>query len=163
MGGLVIEQALVLVNSRPDYKEIKTSTAGVVVLGTPHEGSSVAVYAKFLALLRGNDPSLLKQLEPKEDELYHITQDFAAEYKELGVICFYEKLDNTNGAGLLSFPVVDQRSAVQVGRGMMYFSVNHSGLNKFSGVDDPNFRLVRDVITRMFHKASEREGTTPVS
>lgn len=159
MGGLVIEQALVLANSRPNYRNIKTSTVGVITLGTPHEGTPIAGYAKFLAMVKGNDPGLVKQLEPKEKELYNLSHDFTAEYKHLSITCFYEKLDNTYIGGQLSFPVVDQDSAVQVGREMLYLSANHSGLNKFSGVEDPNFKLVRDVIAGMVDEASERGGT----
>lgn len=159
MGGLVIEQALVLVNSRPSYKDIKTSTAGVIVMGTPHEGTPIAGYAKFLAMVKGNDPGLVKQLEPKEKELFNLSHDFAAEYKHLSITCFYEKLDNTYIGGQLKVPVVDQSSAVQVGSEMLYLSANHSGLNKFAGVDDPNFKLVRDVIVGMVETASERKGT----
>ena len=159
MGGLVIEQALVLVNSRPNYKDIKTSTAGVIALGTPHEGTPIAGYAKFLAMVKGNDPGLVKQLEPNETELFNLSHDFAAEYKHLNITCFYEKLDNTYIGGQLKVPIVDQSSAVQLGRDMLYLSANHSGLNKFSGVDDPNFKLVRNVIAGMVDKASERKGT----
>ncbi len=37
---------------------------------------------------------------------------------------------------------------------MMYFDTDHSGLNKFSGVDDPSFKLVRSVIERMVQETS---------
>lgn len=163
MGGLVIEQALVLVNSRPNYKDIKTSTAGFIALGTPHEGTPIAGYATFLATVKRNDPGLVKQLEPKEQELYNLSHDFAAEYKHLSITCFYEKLDDTYLGGQLKVPVVDQSSAVPGGREMLYLSANHSGLNKFLGVDDPNFKLVRDVIAGMVEKASEHKGTIPSS
>ena len=159
MGGLVIEQALVLANSRPTYRNTKTSTVGVITLGTPHEGTPIAGYTKFLAMVKRNDPGLVKQLAPKEKELYNLSHDFAAEYKHLSITCFYEKLDNAYIGGQLKVPVVDQNSAVQVGREMMYLSANHSGLNKFSGVEDPNFKLVRDVIAAMVDKASERGDT----
>ncbi len=39
---------------------------------------------------------------------------------------------------------------------MMYLDTDHSGLNKFSGVDDPNFKLVRSVIERMVQTSSPR-------
>ena len=158
MGGLVIQQALVLANNRPDYEDIKISTAGVVFLGTPHAGIDIAGYAKFLAVVKGNDPTLLKQLEPNKQELYNLSHDFAAGYKHLSITCFYEKLNQAYVGGHLQVPVVDQRSAVQVGREMIYLLADHSGLNKFSGVDDPNFKLVREVIAGMVDKASKREG-----
>ncbi|KAI4212329.1 MAG: hypothetical protein LQ351_004899 [Letrouitia transgressa] len=45
--------------------------------------------------------------------------------------------------------VVNQQSAVREGMGMMYLLTDHSGLNKFSGHDDPNFRSVCAVIEVM--------------
>ena len=135
MGGLVIQQALVHANNRPEYEDIKTSTAGVVLLGMPHAGTTLAEHAKFLAVVQGNDPELLKQLQPKAQELYDLSHDFAAGYKHLDMMCFYEKLNKTYVGGYLEALVVDQRSAVQVGKGMMmYLIADHSGLNKYSGL-----------------------------
>ena len=39
---------------------------------------------------------------------------------------------------------------------MIYLDTDHSGLNKFSGVDDPNFKIVSSVIEKMV-----RETTLP--
>ena len=41
------------------------------------------------------------------------------------------------------------------GKDMMYLLTDHSGLNKFSGHDDPNFKLVCPVIVGMAKNASE--------
>lgn len=149
MGGLLVKQALVLANNRPDCEDIRFSTAGVLFLGTPHEGATIAGYAIFLAMVKGNDPSLVEQLAPKSEQLYDLAQDFAAGYKHLSITCFYEKLDNTYLEGYLRVPIVDQRSATQFGREMIYLISDHSGLNKYSGFDDPKFKLVCDVIVRM--------------
>lgn len=149
MGGLVIKQALVHANNRPDCEDIRFSTAGVIFLGTPHEGVTIAEYARFLAVVKGNDPSLLEQLAPKSEQLCDLAHDFAAGYKHLSITCFYEKLDNTYLEGYIRVPIVDQRSAIQFGREMIFLVSDHSGLNKFSGFDDPNFKLVCNVIVRM--------------
>ena len=50
--------------------------------------------------------------------------------------------------------MVKQRSAIQEGKDMMYLFTDHSGLNKFSGNDDPNFQNVRKVIEGMAMDAS---------
>ncbi len=106
MGGLVIKQALVLAKSRDDYEDIRISTAGVIFLGTPHEGVTIAEYAGYLAVVKRNDPSLLEQLVPKSEQLYHLAHDFAASYKYLSVTCFYEKLDNTYLEGYIRVPLL---------------------------------------------------------
>ena len=41
------------------------------------------------------------------------------------------------------------QSATLVGQKLMYMDADHSGLNKFSGVDDGNFRLLLPELRRM--------------
>lgn len=41
------------------------------------------------------------------------------------------------------------QSASLLGKRMIFLDVDHSGLNKFSGEDDENFRLVLPEIRRM--------------
>ena len=55
----------------------------------------------------------------------------------------------------IKIQVVDQHSAVREGKDMMYLIADHSDLNKFSGHDDPNFKLVYPVIVEMAKNASQ--------
>ena len=158
MGGLVVKQALVLASNRSDCEDIRSSTTGVVFLGTPHEGTTIAQWASFLAIVKGNDSKLLEQLQPNAEMLYDLSHDFASGYQHLKTVSFYEKLGNTYVGGMLDLTIVDQRSSVQRGKDMMYLIKDHSGLNKFSGIEDPEFKLVRDVVVGMV-KESKREGT----
>ena len=161
MGGLVVKQALVLASNRSDCEDIRSSTTGVVFLGTPHEGTTIAQWARFLAMIKGNDNKLLEQLQPKAEMLYELSHDFASGYKHLNTVCFYEKLSKLYAGGTLDCTIVGQRSAVQVGKAMEYLITDHSGLNKFSGVKDPNFKPVRDAVVDMV-QASKRQGTRRV-
>ncbi len=61
---------MVLASNRPDCEDIKRSTAGVLFLGTPHEGTDVAGYGSFIAKLKRNDPSLIQSLKPTDEDLY---------------------------------------------------------------------------------------------
>ncbi len=45
--------------------------------------------------------------------------------------------------------MVEQRSAVLKGNSMMYLLTDRSGLNKFSGDEDPNFQIVCTVVKQM--------------
>jgi len=96
---------LVLASNRPDCEDIKRSTAGVLFLGTPHEGTDVAGYGSFIAKLKGNDPSLIQSLKPTDEDLYALSLDFAAGYRHLNISCFYEKLDNAYVGGLAKIKV----------------------------------------------------------
>ena len=42
---------------------------------------------------------------------------------------------------------------------MMYLNTDHSGLNKFSGYEDPNFKLVRSVIEKMVWETPRMNST----
>ena len=86
-----------MASNRPDFEDIKRSTAGIVFLGTPHAGTDVAGYAAFIATLKRNDPSLVKSLKPIDKGLYDLSMDFAAGYKTLKVMCFYEKVGKLVG------------------------------------------------------------------
>lgn len=156
MGGLVVKQALVLASNRSDCEDIRSSTTGVVFLGTPHQGTTIAQWASFLAMIKGNDSKLLEQLQPKAEMLFELSHDFASGYKQLSTVCFYEKLSKTYVGDMLDLTIVDQRSSVQVGKAMVYLMTDHSGLNKFSGFDDSNFKLVRDATVGMVQD-SKRE------
>ncbi|KAM0798676.1 hypothetical protein BDR22DRAFT_891074 [Usnea florida] len=156
MGGLVVKQALVLASNRSDCEDIRSSTTGAVFLGTPHEGTTIAQWASFLAIVKGNDSKLLEQLQPKAEMLYDLSHDFASGYQHLKTVCFYEKVGNTYVGGMLDLTIVDQRSAVQAGKAMVYLMTDHSGLNKFFGFNDPNFKLVRDAVVGMVQD-SKRE------
>ena len=64
-----------LASNRPNYEDIKRSTAGIIFLGTPHGGTEIADYAAFIAKLKRNDPSLVESLSQaiKICMNYHLT------------------------------------------------------------------------------------------
>jgi hypothetical protein len=89
-----------LASNRPDRNDIKRSTVGIIFLGTPHGGTDIAGYAAYIAKLKGNDASLVESLKPTGKELYALAIDFAAGCKSIPIICFYEKVPQTYGAGI---------------------------------------------------------------
>ncbi|MCJ1346929.1 hypothetical protein MMC31_005149, partial [Peltigera leucophlebia] len=129
MGGL----ALVLASNRPEFQNIKSFTAGIVFLGTPHGGTDLAGYASFIAKVKGNDTTLVQSLKSSDENLLVLSQDFAFGYRHLSIMCFYETMQT----GYLG------------GHTKIQEDTDHSGLNKFSGADDPNFKVVRSVIENM--------------
>ncbi len=96
---------MVLASNRPDCADIKRSTAGILFLRTPHEGTDVAGYGSFIAKLKRNDPSLIESLRPTDKDLYALSLDFAAGYKHLRIMCFYEKLHNEYLGGLAKIEI----------------------------------------------------------
>lgn len=96
-----------LASNRPNFQNIKSSTAGVIFLGTPHEGTDIAGYAAFIAKLKSNDSGLVESLKSSDESLLALSHDFASGYKHLSFVCFYETLRNKYLGG---------HTKIQVGR-----------------------------------------------
>ncbi|MCJ1242271.1 hypothetical protein MMC14_010278, partial [Varicellaria rhodocarpa] len=154
LGGLVIKQALVLANHGDDFKDIRLSTAGIIFLGTPHQGSNAAVYGMWLAQAARYDKTLLESLKKSSAVLHDIARDFETSYRSVDVVCFYENKEASYGPWRTQF--VDHQSASLHGRRMMYLTTDHSGLNKFGGVEDENFALVLPEIQNMIQRAPQK-------
>ena len=79
------------------YADILKSTVGVIFLGSPLRGTSVASIAQWIGIIHGlmgkeTSRTLLKSLEDKAIALDTVIQDFAeiAIRHELQIRCFYE-------------------------------------------------------------------------
>lgn len=79
------------------YRDIRLSTAGIIFLGTPHEGSDAAIYGVRLAQAVGHDTALLESLTKNSTALYGIARDFEASYSDTDIVCFYETKDKAYG------------------------------------------------------------------
>ncbi|KAF6234181.1 hypothetical protein HO173_007601 [Letharia columbiana] len=170
LGGLVIKQvgvvlaridpvlsspqALVLADHGDTFRDIRLSTAGIIFLGTPHQGSDAAMYGGWLAHAAGYDKTLLESLKRNSPALHNIARDFEASYSNADIVCFYEDKDVSYGP--LKTQFVNHQSATLLGKREIYLSTDHSGLNKFRSSDDENFLLVRPEIQRMVQKAPQR-------
>lgn len=110
---------------------------------------------------------MLKLLEKGNSDLYALAIDFWGSYGDLDIVCFYEILETDYGP--LKAQVVGSQSASMVGKRMMFLNTDHSGLNKFSGEDDPNFALLLPEIRRMVEGgalaavAARYQGTSALS
>ena len=83
-----------LASNRPEFQNLKSSTAGIVFLGTPHGGTVLAGYASLIAELKGNDSTLVQSLKSSDENLLALLHDFAFGYRHLSIMCFYEKIQN---------------------------------------------------------------------
>ena len=90
-------QALVLADHGNTFRDIRLSTAGIIFLGTPHQGSEAAVYGVWLAQVMGQDKTLLESLRRNSPALHEIARDFEASYSNVDIVCFYEDKDASYG------------------------------------------------------------------
>ena len=56
-------------------------------------------------MLKRNDSPLLESMRPTGQELWALSIDFAAGYKHLSMMCFYEKIPAEYAGGLVKVEV----------------------------------------------------------
>ena len=71
--------------------------AGILFLGTPHQGTSAAEYGMWLARALGKDTTLLETLKKNSPTLLEVARDFEASYSNVDIVCFYEQRDGQMG------------------------------------------------------------------
>lgn len=86
-----------LANHGDLFRNIRSSTAGIIFLGAPHQGSDAAVYGLWLSQALGHDKTLLESLKRNSSSLYEIAQDFESSYRGVDVVCFYENKEASYG------------------------------------------------------------------
>ncbi|KAI9799129.1 MAG: hypothetical protein M1825_004896 [Sarcosagium campestre] len=123
------ENALVIAASSRHFRDIGLSVAGIIFLGGPFQGSDAALWGSWLAQALHSDRSLLELLQKDSQPLFDVGRDFADCHTE--------------------WDTVKQQSATQLGKRMIPLDTDHSGLNKFSGEDDINFKRVLPEIQRI--------------
>jgi hypothetical protein len=153
LGGLVIQQALVeSLGGDESLLPVATRTAGIIFMGTPHHGASLASWAvrlrdAFRVLLpiwsNNINGEVLKLLEPKSDICKKVQIQFQSEgrggrLKGLKMFSFYETVPMV-AAGRV---VVTKDSAVLSELYCEPIASTHSDMVKFSGKRDPAYQKV---------------------
>lgn len=101
-GGLVIEKAIVQANTAEgNYQYLVKLIGGVVLLGTPHQGSKSQKWGSIVAnlanLIDYGDTGLMKEVHEKSMKIFDLVSEFQKIMISMGlaktaVICFYENL-----------------------------------------------------------------------
>jgi hypothetical protein len=80
LGGIVCESALLLSEKRVTLQSVFASTYGVIFMGTPHHGSSLARWghtvARYMGTFRSTNADLVGSLRLGNSELGQIAEDF---------------------------------------------------------------------------------------
>ncbi|KAL2859821.1 esterase/lipase family protein [Aspergillus lucknowensis] len=123
LGGLVVEQALLdCIAADKTLHPVAAQTAGIIFMGTPHNGSHLAVWGKrllkvFKAIvpdwIKNTNERVLKALESESEVGRKVQTDFQSaakhgQLKHVRLYCFYE----TKPMRGSSVPVVPESSAV---------------------------------------------------
>jgi hypothetical protein len=85
-----------------NYGTLRDRIHGVVFLGTPHKGTSLASYGEMLvsiakAVALGPNGELISQIRENSKELWKMSSYFGSIYNEFDIFCFYELLPQRFG------------------------------------------------------------------
>ncbi|RAH78649.1 putative ribonuclease p/mrp subunit [Aspergillus japonicus CBS 114.51] len=149
LGGLVVQKALTMAresrNSDWHLRCLETYTIGLLFLGTPHRGASLATWgerlARVLNIVKPVNSQILGLLEPRSRELLEMRRSFhnlLERRKEEGarvrIVCFYETIPTFKSC------VVSEESATIDGEANFPISANHMDMAKFTGAEDSGYR-----------------------
>ncbi|KLJ05394.1 hypothetical protein EMPG_11111 [Blastomyces silverae] len=153
LGGIVCESALLLCEKRGTLRSVFTSTIGVIFMGTPHHGSSLAGwghnFARYLGAFRRTNAELVGSLRLGNSELGQIAEDFQHLIRRedvrvrVRVFCFYETLP-MHAVGM----VVERFSAVLSAYDNLPLDADHRNMTKFDSTANPGYRKVHGLLTR---------------
>ncbi|KAK2028622.1 hypothetical protein LX32DRAFT_673379 [Colletotrichum zoysiae] len=158
----------------PNLELLISATSGIVLLGTPHRGSSSAGLAHIVAGIaaafdRAHRSPILNTLSNESQLLEDTVRNFTmqAHRLRLKIHCFYEERE-TDIAQLArpllgkllptitKTTLVEKDSACLQGYDGTALTLDHFHLNKFSDPADANYILVRRVLEGMTLAASDR-------
>jgi protein SERAC1 len=169
MGGLVCEQALLICHASTDERlsSILKSTFGIIFMGTPHQGSSLASWgstlAKYLNVARRVNCENVKVLETSSPVLRTVEEEFQQmllrhEHRDqIRIFCFYEEVAVT-GVG----KIVPEDSARLEQYPSLSIHANHMDMTKFSGSTDAGYVSIRGILQDWIGKL-KKEGATSSS
>jgi hypothetical protein len=157
LGGLVCKDALLVAHNCPEQylRRIFESTHGIVFMGTPHSGSSLADMARLpmrvFGLVRPVNSDLVSILETHSEVLERIQSDFLALVRNraslnldaLNIFCFYESLPMPK----IGF-IVPKESAILPGYQCGSIRADHRDIVRYETRNDPGFTDVVGVLKR---------------
>ncbi|KAK6359321.1 hypothetical protein TWF696_000482 [Orbilia brochopaga] len=162
LGGIVVKTALVEAYLIQDYQPILAQTIGIIFLGTPHNGSSMASVAEIGAKIAGvvlpdaimpKNRSLIKSLRKDSSRLFETAGRFANICGAMKIYSMYESMPTVGGV-----KVVERESAVlnlgKIETQVMLDGTNHRTMCRYQGPTDQNYLAVLDAIKKLTKSTS---------
>ncbi|KAG7406905.1 Protein SERAC1 [Fusarium oxysporum f. sp. rapae] len=167
LGGLVCQDALVTAKQRSEQhlQDIVNFTRGVIFLGTPHHGSSLAkigeLVSRSVGLIKETNSDIVQVLTRDSEVLARIQDSFQAllmtrskdEASMIDITCFYEELP-TKRFGL----IVPKHSAILPGYISIGIHKNHAEMTKFSNSDEPGFVAICGELRRWMKRIQQPQS-----
>ncbi|KAJ8108670.1 hypothetical protein ONZ43_g6353 [Nemania bipapillata] len=159
-GGIVIKEALILALRRSETAEqIIFDTSGIIFLGTPHQGSTLSIFAFLAAWVTGflgSSTGLLLTLQHHSSQLSDLEVQFDHVRKSLRAkIHSIFETKPLYILGCLSLGlIVDRDSARGPADKVTNVDTDHSGLNKCLGPSDELYGAILGAVGEMRQQPS---------
>ncbi|KAF5723452.1 hypothetical protein FMUND_1835 [Fusarium mundagurra] len=167
LGGLVCQDALVTARQRSEQhlQDIVNFTRGVIFLGTPHHGSSLAkigeLVSRSVGLIKETNSDIVQVLTRDSEVLARIQDSFQAllmtrskdEATMIDITCFYEELP-TKKFGV----IVPKHSAILPGYISIGIHKNHAEMTKFSNSEEPGFVAICGELKRWMKRIQQPQS-----
>ncbi|KAI8950933.1 hypothetical protein F4801DRAFT_601739 [Xylaria longipes] len=156
LGGLVCQDALAKADRRKErhIENISRSVRGIVFLGTPHHGASLAVWAErlsmYIGVVKRTNREILEVLRADSEVLARVQDEFQTMLQArnkgvtpINISCFYEELPLV-GVGF----VVSKDSAIIPGCIPTGIHSNHMDMCRFETAGDGGFESIYGQLRR---------------
>lgn len=170
LGGLVCKMAILNSQNNADehLRGIFDCTKGIIFMGTPHRGCSMADLAKkavsVLALAKSTNTKLVEVLQKDDQLLESLQSNFLKMIQErrrngrtLEVTCFFEELP-LPGVG----KVVSKESATFEGHNPITIRADHRGMVRFASEHENGFKRLVGELKRWHEKIGEDSCTVVI-
>jgi pimeloyl-ACP methyl ester carboxylesterase len=166
LGGLVCEQALLRSDASRETHSIIKHTGGIVFMGTPHYGSSLASWGSFLtrltSIFRATNTEIIAALQRGAPDLRRIGEEFQRILLRpdinMQIMCFYEELRMP-----VVGKIVESESAILRGYKNCSINADHRDMTKFGGATDNSFQLVQATLNSWMESLqADNYGARPV-
>jgi hypothetical protein len=151
-GGLVCQQALILSTQVDGLWQISYYAIGIIFMGTPHHGPSLASHGERLTRYINASYRAKKEtvgMNPGPNDLQRVGTGFQSMLRRrdisLEVFCFYETKQMNDAVGR----IVEEDSAVLRGYKNCSIEANHFNMAKFSGRLDAGYEHIQTLIASL--------------
>lgn len=157
-GGILVKRALTYAETKRSPKvqhlrSIYVSTYGIVFMGTPHHGIKTQALSLFYnpRLKEGGPNQFMISLldrHPLSELLLEVTNQFAPLIKRFSIYYMWEQQKTSNE--MVETVIVDEASAAPIDDESSKYGISktHSGMTKFSDIEDPGYQVLLATISR---------------
>lgn len=147
MGGNIAKAAYVLARQTPTSASLASRFHSMIFLGTPHRGSNLAKVARNILQVTGVSKPYLDDLSANSAYLTELNSLFQPYAADLHIWSFFETRPVTERPAIV---LVDKFSAT-LGYNheeVLPLDADHRHICKFTSIEDPNYRKVRNALSR---------------